>query len=85
MAAQTGKRYTCPKCGAEFIVTKGGDGDLTHLQRQLQLLGCLGRRPEPMSATARQLVPQLRDQNRLRLHFGQQKCDEHPQFRRVLR
>jgi ribosomal protein S27AE len=28
MAAQTGKRYVCPKCGSEFIVTKGGDGDL---------------------------------------------------------
>jgi hypothetical protein len=28
MAAQTGKRYTCPKCGSEFIVTKGGDGEL---------------------------------------------------------
>ncbi|MCY3504714.1 MAG: desulfoferrodoxin [Chloroflexi bacterium] len=28
MAAQTGKRYLCPKCKAEFIVTKGGDGDL---------------------------------------------------------
>ncbi len=28
MAAQTGKRYLCPKCGAEFIVTKGGDGEL---------------------------------------------------------
>ena len=27
--AQTGKRYTCPKCGSEFIVTKGGDGELT--------------------------------------------------------
>ena len=29
MPAQTGKRYTCPKCGSEFIVTKGGDGELT--------------------------------------------------------
>jgi len=27
-AAQTGKRYTCPKCGAEFIVTRGGDAEL---------------------------------------------------------
>ncbi|MCA9822013.1 MAG: desulfoferrodoxin [Dehalococcoidia bacterium] len=27
-SAQTGKRYTCPKCGSEFIVTKGGDGEL---------------------------------------------------------
>jgi predicted RNA-binding Zn-ribbon protein involved in translation (DUF1610 family) len=28
-AAQTGKRYLCPKCGSEFIVTKGGEGELT--------------------------------------------------------
>ncbi len=28
MAAQTGKRYICPKCGSEVIVTKGGDGDI---------------------------------------------------------
>ncbi|MBI4310967.1 MAG: desulfoferrodoxin [Chloroflexi bacterium] len=28
MANETGKRYTCPTCGAEFIVTKGGDGTL---------------------------------------------------------
>ena len=27
-AAQTGKRYFCPSCGAEFIVTRGGDGEL---------------------------------------------------------
>lgn len=28
MAVKTGKRYTCPTCGSEFIVTKGGEGDL---------------------------------------------------------
>ena len=28
MAVQTGKRYRCVKCGAEFIITRGGDGDL---------------------------------------------------------
>jgi transposase-like protein len=28
MAVQTGKRYTCPKCGSEFIVTKGGDAEI---------------------------------------------------------
>lgn len=27
-AAQTGKRYVCPSCGAEFIVTRGGDAEL---------------------------------------------------------
>ncbi len=26
MANQIGKRYCCAKCGAECIVTKGGDG-----------------------------------------------------------
>ena len=62
-----------------------GDGDLAHLQGQLQLLGGLGRRPEPMSAMASQLVPQLLDQNGLRLHFSQQKRCERPQFRRVFR
>ena len=25
MAAVTGKRYKCPKCGSEFIVTKGSE------------------------------------------------------------
>ena len=28
MPVTTGKRYRCPTCGAEFIVTKGGDGAL---------------------------------------------------------
>lgn len=28
--AQTGKRYTCPTCGAEFIVTRGGEAELRH-------------------------------------------------------
>jgi hypothetical protein len=28
MAVTTGKRYKCTVCGAEFIVTRGGDGDL---------------------------------------------------------
>ena len=38
-----------------------------------------------MSAMACQLVPQLRDQHRLRLQFGQQKCGERPQFNGVFR
>ena len=29
MALQTGKRYRCTKCGAEFIVTRGGEGTLS--------------------------------------------------------
>jgi desulfoferrodoxin-like iron-binding protein len=28
MANAVGKRYRCTKCGAEFIVTKGGNGTL---------------------------------------------------------
>jgi len=28
MANQVGKRYICKKCGAELIVTRGGDGKL---------------------------------------------------------
>lgn len=35
--AQTGKRYLCPKCGSEFIVTKGGDGELTCGDTPLEL------------------------------------------------
>ena len=29
MANQVGKRYRCTKCGAEMIITKGGDGTIT--------------------------------------------------------
>jgi len=29
MANETGKRYTCTTCGAEYIVTRGGDGTLS--------------------------------------------------------
>lgn len=28
MASQVGKRYVCEKCGAEFIVTRAGNGEL---------------------------------------------------------
>ena len=28
MAVETGKRYRCPECGSEVIVTRGGDGVL---------------------------------------------------------
>jgi hypothetical protein len=28
MANQVGKRYVCTVCGAEFIVTRGGDGEM---------------------------------------------------------
>jgi hypothetical protein len=28
MANQIGKKYGCKKCGAEFIVTRGGEGKI---------------------------------------------------------
>jgi len=28
MANETGKRYVCPTCGSEFVVTKGGTGSI---------------------------------------------------------
>ena len=31
----TGKRYRCPKCGAEFVVTRGGEGVLWHDDQEL--------------------------------------------------
>ena len=32
MANQVGKRYKCAKCGAEVIVTRGGNGTVTMLR-----------------------------------------------------
>ncbi len=29
MANEVGNRYRCPKCGAELIVTRGGEGAIT--------------------------------------------------------
>ena len=29
MATQMGKKYVCATCGAEFMVTKAGSGDLS--------------------------------------------------------
>ena len=48
-----------------------GRRNLARLQRQLQLLGCLGGSPEPVRAVPGQLMTQLLDQDRLRLHLGQ--------------
>ena len=28
MANETGKRYTCSQCGSEFLVTRGGEGQM---------------------------------------------------------
>ena len=36
MANQIGKRYYCAKCGAEFIVTKGGDGTVHHCGQPME-------------------------------------------------
>jgi hypothetical protein len=53
-----------------------GDGDLAGFQRELELLDRLGRGAEPVVPVARQLMPQLRDQQRLGLHLGQRKRRE---------
>jgi hypothetical protein len=53
-----------------------GDGDLAGFQRELELLDRLGRGAEPVVPVARQLMPQLLDQQRLRLRLGQQKRRE---------
>ncbi len=37
MANEIGKRYVCTKCGAEFIVTKGGNGTLSHCGQPMQI------------------------------------------------
>ena len=62
-----------------------GGGDLARFQRQLQLIGRLRGGAEPMRTMAGKLVAQLLDQDRLRLHFGQQARREDPQFFGVFR
>ncbi|MFC2017312.1 hypothetical protein ACFLUD_02820 [Chloroflexota bacterium] len=37
MANQLGKRYYCPKCGSEFIVTRGGDGTISCCGQPMEL------------------------------------------------
>jgi desulfoferrodoxin-like iron-binding protein len=37
MANQIGKRYRCTKCGAEFIITKGGEGTVTCCDQPMEL------------------------------------------------
>jgi hypothetical protein len=56
------------------------DRDLARLERQLKLLYRLRRGAEPVAAMTGELVAQLLDQHRLRLHLGQQKRREPPQF-----
>ncbi len=36
MANQLGKRYFCPKCGSEVMVTKAGDGVLKCCGQEMQ-------------------------------------------------
>ena len=36
MANQIGKRYLCAKCGAEVIVTKGGNGAINCCGQPMQ-------------------------------------------------
>ena len=37
MANEIGKRYVCGKCGAEFIVTKGGKGAVQHCGKPMEI------------------------------------------------
>ena len=37
MANEVGKRYVCTKCGAEFIVTRGGEGKLECCGQAMEL------------------------------------------------
>lgn len=37
LANEVGKRYICKKCGAEFIVTKGGTGAVVCCKQQMEL------------------------------------------------
>ena len=37
MANQTGKRYVCAQCGAEFIVTKGGTGAIACCKQVMEI------------------------------------------------
>ena len=37
MANEVGKRYRCPKCGAEFIFARGGDGTVYCCSQPVEL------------------------------------------------
>lgn len=36
MANQTGKRYICTECNAEYIVTRGGEGTLSCCEKPME-------------------------------------------------
>ena len=48
MANQVGKRYVCKKCGSEFIVTRGGKGELHCCGQKMELKKQAIRREEAM-------------------------------------
>ena len=60
-------------------------GNLAGLQGQLQLLGGLGRGSEPVRPMPRKLVPELLNQDRLRLDLGQKPRGEAAQLLGVVR
>jgi hypothetical protein len=62
-----------------------GSGNLAGLERQLQLFSRLGRRAKPVRPVPGQLVPQLLDQDRLRLHLGQKPRGKAAQLLGVFR
>ena len=37
MANETAKRYTCSQCGSEFLVTRGGQGQMKCCSEPTQL------------------------------------------------
>ncbi len=37
MANTVGKRYRCPKCGAEMIITKAGNGTITCCDKPMEI------------------------------------------------
>jgi len=37
MANQVGKRYMCTKCGAEVIITRGGEGTSTCCEQSMEI------------------------------------------------
>ena len=37
MPSEVGKRYVCTKCGAEFVVIKGGDGELKCCDQPMEI------------------------------------------------
>lgn len=49
MANATGKRYLCASCGAELLVTRGGDGTLTCCNQPMQISGPANASPSPGS------------------------------------